>query len=53
LKILYKNKINHVIALCKEKPPRRHLERSETESKDLLKLPAIKIIKKSKKFFIS
>ena len=43
----------HVKVLCKVNPPRRHLERSETESKDLLKLPAIKIIKKLKNFFIS
>ena len=32
--MLYK-KIVHVILLCKEKPPTRHLERSVTESKDL------------------
>ena len=25
----------HVMLLCKEKPPTRHLERSETKSKDL------------------
>ena len=35
--MLYK-KIVHVILLCKEKPPTRHLERSETKSKDLIKL---------------
>ena len=32
--MLYK-KIVHVILLCKEMPPTRHLERSETKSKDL------------------
>ena len=32
--MLYK-KIFHVILLCKEKLPTRHLERSETKSKDL------------------
>ena len=32
--MLYK-KIVHVILLCKEKLPTRHLERSETKSKDL------------------
>ena len=32
--MLYK-KIFHVILLCKEKPSTRHLERSETKSKDL------------------
>ena len=32
--MLYK-KIFHVILLCKEKPLTRHLERSETKSKDL------------------
>ena len=34
INMLYK-KIFHVILLCKEKPPTRHLERSETKSKDL------------------
>ena len=32
--MLYK-KIFHVILLCKEKLPTRHLERSETKLKDL------------------
>ena len=32
--MLYK-KIFHVMLLWKEKPPTRHLERSETKSKDL------------------
>ena len=32
--MLYK-KIFHVMLLCKEKPLTRHLERSETKSKDL------------------
>ena len=32
--MLYK-KIVHVMLLCKEKPLTRHLERSETKSKDL------------------
>ena len=34
INMLYK-KIFHVILLCKEKPLTRHLERSETKSKDL------------------
>ena len=34
INLLYKI-IFHVILLCKEKPPTRHLERSETKSKDL------------------
>ena len=34
INMLYK-KIVHVMLLCKEKPLTRHLERSETKSKDL------------------